>query len=345
MSVDKLVSSFLAVLPVRQREILEGRFGLKNGREMTLAALGSRYKVTRERIRQIQNLSLDELRAKAKENGLAEFATLASSHLASIGGLRRDDMLVQDMAQLVEDRGDKSTFPNRVRFMVEAANVARFRPADREYGALWYQDETAVKRATLFVGMFIKALISKKESVLTEKKFDEFFNQTAIAQNLTSVVCTNFMAASKKFSTNHYGDAGLAEWPEINPRTSRDFAYLVLKKEAKPLHFTAIAEYINKVRKSKKTNHQTVHNELIKDDRFVLVGRGTYGLAEFGLMAGTAREVMSEFIKKHGPLKAKDLVQLVLQKRVFKENTLLLNLQNKNHFKRLEDGRYTLKEV
>jgi len=157
-----------------------------------------------------------------------------------------------------------------------------------------------------------------------------------VALNLTSI--------SKKFTANHYGDVGLSAWSEINPKTSRDWAYLVLKREQKPLHFTALAERINNIRQ-RKTNYQTVHNELIKDERFVLVGRGTYGLREFGIMPGTAKEVMATLLKTHGPMRSHELVKLVLTKRMFKENTLLLNLQNREHFQRMSDGRYNIKEV
>ena len=343
--VDKLVSGFLTSLPKRQQEVLEGRYGLKNGREMTLAALGNRYGVTRERIRQIQNLSLNEIRSKAKENGLASFAGLVADHLASVGGLRRDDMLVSDMARLADDRGDKNTFGNRVRFLLEASHIVEYHPADKGYFSFWFSGESDLKRAEKLVETLEKSLGAKKEAVLADKKFDFHFSEAAKVSALKENVAENYVAVSKKFMANSYGDMGLSAWPEINPKTSRDFAYLVIKKEAKPLHFTSIAERINGIRKNKKTNFQTVHNELIKDERFVLVGRGTYGLQEFGIMPGTAKEVMATILKEHGPLKSRDLVKLVLERRMFKENTLLLNLQNKTFFKRGEDGKYFAKEV
>ncbi len=343
--VDKLVAGFLAGLPKRQQDVLEGRYGLKNGRDMTLAALGDRYGVTRERIRQIQNLSLDDIRSKSDKNGLANFAVLVAGHMDSFGGLRRDDMLISDIAGLTEDRGDKATFPNRIRFLLEASDKVNYHPADKDNNAFWYRNSQDVSRAEKFIGTLVVSLSDNKDAVLTGKKFDDYFADEAKNSGLRDMVAGNFVAISRQFMANHYGDMGLSAWSEINPKTSRDYAYLVLKKEDKPLHFTAIASRINDVRRHKKTNYQTVHNELIKDERFVLVGRGIYGLKEFGLMAGTAKEVMSVILKQHGPLRSRDLVKLVLEKRIFKENTLLLNLQNKSHFKRLEDGRYFLKEV
>jgi hypothetical protein len=343
--VDKLVESFLGMLPKRQREILEGRYGLKNGREMTLAALGARYGVTRERIRQIQNLSLNEIRSQSGKNGLDNFAALIAGHLSSLGGLRRDDMLISDMSAATDDRGDKTTFGNRIRFLLEATGRAAYHPADKNYHSFWYENSAATSRAEKFVGTLVASLNAKKEEVLSGKNFSEHFSSAARSNGLNASVAENYVAASKHFMANQYGDMGLSEWSEINPKTSRDYAYLVLKKEAKPLHFTDIASRINGVRKHKKTNYQTVHNELIKDERFVLVGRGIYGLKEFGLMAGTAKEVMTAILKQHGPLRSRELVKLVLEKRIFKENTLLLNLQSKAHFKRMEDGRYFLKEA
>ncbi len=343
--VDKLVSAFLSGLPKRQQEVLEGRYGLKNGREMTLAALGERYHVTRERIRQIQNLSLNDIRSKMKENGLAVFADLISSHMASVGGLRRDDMIIEDVRHLTEDRGDKNTFGNRVRFLLEASDKVEYHPADKEFFSFWYGNEGDISRANKFIDVLEESLEAKKEIVLAEKKFDFFFTDAAKSGALKEAVATNLVAVSKKFMANSYGDMGLSAWSEINPKTSRDYAYLVLKKENQPLHFTSIAERINGVRRHKKTNFQTVHNELIKDERFMLVGRGVYGLKEFGIMPGTAKEVMREILKQNGPLKSRELVKLVLEKRMFKENTLLLNLQNKSFFKRGEDGKYFIKEA
>jgi len=92
----------------------------------------------------------------------------------------------------------------------------------------------------------------------------------------------SFMQAIKNIEQNKYGDWGLADSQEIKPKTINDKIYLILKHEAKPLHFTDIAAKINEIKFDKKTaNPATVHNELILDDRYILVSRGTYGLKEW----------------------------------------------------------------
>lgn len=92
----------------------------------------------------------------------------------------------------------------------------------------------------------------------------------------------SLMQAVKNLEQNKYGEWGIAGWEEIKPKTVNDKIYLILKHEAKPLHFTEIAKKINEMQFDKKTaNAATVHNELILDNRYVLISRGTYGLKEW----------------------------------------------------------------
>jgi hypothetical protein len=121
---------------------------------------------------------------------------------------------------------------------------------------------------------------------------------------------------------------------------------LVLKKTGEPLHFEDIAKKINDVKfDAQVALAPTVHNELIKDERFVLVGRGMYGLKEHGYEPGTAREVIAKVLKSSGPMKATEVVSKVNAQRFFKENTILINLQNKSTFERMSDGRYRVREA
>ncbi|MDB6034334.1 MAG: RpoD family polymerase sigma factor [Verrucomicrobiales bacterium] len=57
-----LVREVLNTLPEREQTILRFRFGLDGENEKTLEEVGQRFGVTRERIRQIQNIALNKLR-------------------------------------------------------------------------------------------------------------------------------------------------------------------------------------------------------------------------------------------------------------------------------------------
>ena len=328
LSIDKLVISLLANFPSRQREILEFRYGLKNKAKLTLAEIGKKYHVTRERIRQIESLALASVKNKLANKDYQSFVDFVVAHLEKNGGGRREDFLNSDLKQFITDT-DIKTFDNKARFLLEVGDKLNYCRADNNYHSFWHIGDAALQKANAFINNLTEALVNNKDW----------------QSEMKAPFAENYLSVSNKFSFNSYGDFGLIKWAHINPKTARDWAYLVLQKNHKPMHFTQLAKSINNFRKDKPTNTQTVHNELIKDGRFVLVGRGIYGLKEFNLMAGTCREVISKVLNENGPQNAKDLIILVGAKRDFKENTLILNLQNKKYFMRLGDGRYTVREL
>ena len=146
---------------------------------------------------------------------------------------------------------------------------------------------------------------------------------------------------AKEIDKNNFNEVGLIHWPEITPQGVRDRAYLVLKKTGEPLHFTKIADSINKMGLSDRQAYsQTVHNEVIKDPKFILVGRGTYALAEWGYEAGTVGDVIESILKKSKrPMSKKEILDEVLSKRKVKPTTVVLNLQRLSKVVRLENDK------
>lgn len=323
--INNLIKTCLSGLSSRQKEILTGRYGLDGSEVLTLAELGSRYSLTRERVRQIEALALKACAAKTEAPEFNDFVKTVSSALKNTGGIKREDLLIEELA------GQNQA--NRLKFLLEICGKFRHSKDSKDFYPYWHLGDNDQKKAVTFVSYLVKNA--------DRENFVAGFSSAARTSSLNDNVARHYASVSKKIAMNTYGDLGLSEWPEINPKTARDWAYLVLKKEKRPLHFTEIAKAVTGLRK-KQAHAPTVHNELIKDDKFVLVGKGTYTLKEFGVIPGTAREIISHFLKKHGPLKARDLVKLVLKERVFKENTILINLQNRRNFKRLDDGRYSV---
>lgn len=336
--VNHFVGRLLKGLQDRQREILVSRYGLDRKPILTLAELGTNYGITRERVRQIENAALSQVQSQLSDGEVAKFSESALAALRKFGGVRKGELLLEDLGCSQDDG-------SVVEFLLSASGKCDFYKQDKDFHSYWYLTPEDQEKAAGFVVKLKDILRDKKEEIIDQKNFDKFFNQAARGFGLSREVATNYLAISQSFGNNFFGDFGLSEWSEVFPKNAKDWAYLVLKKNKKPLHFSQIAEEIRKFRESEKnTNTQTVHNELIKDERFVLVGRGIYGLKEFGILAGTAREILAHFLSKHGSMKPKELMKLVLQERVFRENTLLLSLQNKKYFKRLDSGEYTLRE-
>ena len=150
-----------------------------------------------------------------------------------------------------------------------------------------------------------------------------------------------WLGVSKKISKNPLGEWGKSDSTNVNAKGMRDYAYLVIRKHGSPIHFREVAKEIEKLF-GKKAHVATTHNELIKDKRFVLVGRGLYALSEWGYISGVVKDVIKKILEKSGPLKKEEIISKVLKERYVKENTILVNLQNSKIFKKTKEGNYAI---
>lgn len=249
----------------RSRAILEKRFGLKAPEIFTLQELGNEYGVSRERIRQIEERGLkkiqDELKKNAEMEAIVEFI---KNYLSFHGGLKRRDLLVYEFYCLFRPDNEQDIFGNELRFIYEALQYPYFAREDEHYYDFWYLEEEIYQKMRLVQ----KGLIQRLKRV---EHFEKILSQLVQRHNITEPTAMNYLSVSKRFGVGPYGDIGLMDWEEINPKTVRAKIYLELKRSGKSMHFTEIARLIN-------CHTATVHNELIKDKRFKLVGRGIYAL-------------------------------------------------------------------
>jgi predicted transcriptional regulator len=328
-------------LTPREKEVLMGRFGLdKSGKPQTLAALGLKYGVTRERVRQIEAGAL-KIARKNVQNSKEVFNMLekARKALKDAGGVQKKDNFIELLKT-----NENAISEQHLAILIEATKSFVAYPEDRVFFDFYYLDKAHLKKAQLLLKQWREALNSKKNRVLSGH-YQELLAEFISKKKIDGKEMENVLSISKELGINPYGDMGLTHWPEIRPKTIRDRVYLVLKKRGEPLHFRTIAQAINEIKfDAKSASAPTVHNELIKDGRFVLVGRGMYGLSEHGYVSGTAKEVIHRILRKNGPLTARQVIFAVQKERFFKTNTVLVNLQNKNFFKRLEDGTYHVRE-
>lgn len=339
-TAPKLLNPLFRDLTERQREVLIGRFGLGKGEGETLEAIGKRFGVTRERVRQIEAAGLSLVRGRIAEAPQCALIVEATKRiLKNAGGIITEAALVAELGSKAEGLN-----ANVLAFLAAASGTFRRRQEDNEWNAFYHLDKNTLKVANQFVTQFVSYLRPRKNAVL-ESAYNAHLKNFAKSKGVLLSVADNFLAASKHVHENPFGDRGLAEWAEIKPKTIRDRIYLVLKKKAEPIHFESIADEINQTGfDGRVALASTVHNELIKDSRFVLVGRGTYGLAEHGYEPGTAKEVIQRILKKQGPMKSKEIVSAVQKERAFKANTILVNLQNREMFLRAADGAYKVRE-
>ena len=74
--VERLLENWMATLSKREKAVLEGRFGLHDLELKTLDELSISLKLTRERVRQIQNEALKQLKLHLAERGISSDALL-----------------------------------------------------------------------------------------------------------------------------------------------------------------------------------------------------------------------------------------------------------------------------
>ena len=185
--------------------------------------------------------------------------------------------------------------------------------------------------------------LSDDEILLESDMVEKFLNHLKDVSDKykNQEIARRWLTLSKLIDKNPLGEWGKTASSNINAKGMRDYAYLVIRRHGSPIHFREVAKLITELFK-KKAHVATTHNELIKDPRFVLVGRGLYALSEWGYMSGVVKDVIRTVLEKSGPMTKEEIIKKVLKERYVKENTIMVNLQNSKYFKKLKDGKYTV---
>ncbi len=335
LNIESIVQDVLGTIErEREREIIARRFGLFDRKE-TLEQIGELLGITRERVRQLEKAVITKLQAAGEDlPRINEVQAVLGEQLAELGHVARTAEITKRLAP-ENTKIDQS----RVAFLAHLApKIAVIDDNDHFFHSIGLATKHNEKAIRDHVGKVIDAINQIGQPTNIESLAREVGNpDTKHVQALASI--------SKNVASLH-GRWGLTKWPMVNPKNIRDKIYVVLHDHKKPMHFSEIAEAIAASDfKRKDVTTQAIHNELIKDKRFVLIGRGIYALKEWGYKKGTVADVIVEVLKKEsGPLHRDEIVRRVLKSRHVKETTILLNLQGKPQFKRVAKATYGLAE-
>ena len=321
----------------REKEIISRRFGLSGNKE-TLEQIGDMLSITRERVRQLEKAILIRLRISAEDGKIPELAQaekIIIRNLTEMGRVAR----VSELAEKIF--GKKVTEKERqaLSFIGEiSSSLAMVEENDKYYNSVGIADYGNEKEIKQKVDEIVN-LIKKNKAPMS---IDEIDNNT----NYEHPDHIKAIASISKLLATLNDQWGLAKWPTVNPKNIRDKIYVVLKEKNEPMHFEEIAESIKASDfRRKDVTIQAIHNELIKDSRFVLIGRGIYALDSWGFKKGTVSETITDILRQaKKPLTREQIVKKVLAMRKVKETTILLNLQNKKLFKKVDKNSYTIAE-
>ena len=336
VTYSKISKELLRDLPPRVKEVVSRRFGLGTGQEETLEAIGKSHGITRERVRQIERVGISK--AKEKTDKYRRTFDYLANYLKNNGGLKREDILLSQL-------GGKK-FQSPVSFLLSINDQFSYFPESEDFFAFWAVSRDAENKAQKIVAPLVEKLEEQKEPL----SLQELYRTSPDKKYFDLEAFSSFIEISKGVERGMDNLYGLRDWPSVRPRGLKDKAFLALKKEGKPLHFKQIAQSIDKLKfggnldNRNKTVFQTVHNELIKDQRFVLVGRGIYALSEWGYAPGYVKDVILQVLKENKkPLAKEEIINEVLKQRLVKESTISLNLQNKKYFLRNSSNKYTFR--
>ncbi|MBU0722461.1 hypothetical protein KKA93_03335 [Patescibacteria group bacterium] len=376
----EIITNLFNELDERGRDILIRRFALREDRKETLEEIGKIHELTRERIRQIEATSINRLKQLENlDRHLSGLKNIIINLLEEHGGLMEKEYLFNNLVNFSISGGkngeNEMKHKRHFDFLISKLLHDEFEAiGDSEYFKesfkLKYQSlehlEALAKELQEKI-QEIKKIFMTEELINLSKGFEvyknnqEKFNPAGdldisgiLINNLfkekadvinSNKVIYSILQAAKKIEQNKFGFWGINDWREIKPRTINDKIYLILKNSGKPMHFSEIADRINKISfDKKKANAATVHNELILDEKYILVGRGLYGFQEWGYQKGAVADVIEKILaESEQSLSREEIINKVLTQRIVKKATITLALTDRNKFEITADGKYKIK--
>lgn len=377
----EIINNLFNELSERERDVLIRRYGLYTGGKETLESIGSAHNLTRERIRQIETTGVKKLQQLENlENYVNSLKKIIYQLLEEHGGMMEKHYLLDILVRFSvngfkSENINESKHKNYLNFLItkllakefeELTNSKYFMNVYKlKFQDIEHLEEILVELLTkinekdrIFTTEEIINLIYELESYKRHQEklninynldISKAFKSNLYQENIDLInrnkVLYSLLKAAKDLHQNKFGHWGLRDSRKITPKTINDKIYLILKRHNQPMHFAEIADKINEINfDNKKANAATVHNELILDDNYVLVGRGLYGLKERGYNKGTVADVITEILaEEKKPITRDEIIARVLAKRMVKKATIILALMNKDKYLKMDNNKYFLK--
>ncbi len=332
----QVTKKILSPLQDRAYDVVVSRFGLgEDAERKTLEAIGELYGITRERVRQIEASALNTIRKsgeyKSEQNTFVELKNI----IKDLGFVVSEDELLDSVTK------DQATQNHIHLYLVLGDEFTKYKE-DEHFKARWSIDDEISEKVhdslrELYMGLSDDELVSEGEII------NRFLDKLKDLNNeyRNEEIARRWLSMSKRIARNPLGEWGKSDSSNVKTRGIKDYAFLMMRKHGSPMHFREVAKAITNTF-AKKCHTATCHNELIKDTRFVLVGRGIYALREWGYSVGVVRDVIKDIIKKEGPMSKDQIIERVMKERYLKKNTILVNLQNPKYFKKNKQGLYTI---
>ena len=345
-------------LTTSEINIAKKRFGILT-RKHTLEEIGKDYDVTRERIRQIETTIVKKMIvANQKNEILIKLKNSIIDFVKQYGGIVEEYFLINKYFENLDENEKRFVefllsrlFSNElVQYKTKIEKKTFYRLTEIAIDSLERVSNEvskvleSVKEPMSFDDILGKLEINGVLNSVSEKLSDLYDSSKEGSKEFFKRALESYLHTSDIFKRNVVGLWGVGKWKTISPKRMADKIYIVFKKTNTPLHFKEITKLINESGFDKKPARDvTIHNELILDDRYVLVGRGIYALKEWGYRRGNVSDVIADVLKENKLGLSKDeIYKEVLKQKIVKESTIYLSLTSDKRFKKITGGKYQL---
>lgn len=339
--LSQVLEEALLVLSEKERTVVTQRFALAGDGRRTLEAIGQKFGITRERVRQIESIALQKLRRTIVSTKLRTVNEIGKKVLSESGGALLEETLIATVLNTIHSVSELDG--NIIRLSLAVDETLRKQDRTHQFKPFWHDASLSATTVASIASKAVTILGKQKDIVTTEELVNMLRAQLARHGDMLHPDLVR-SALALDHRLKQVGEGwGLMTWRHINPRSIRDKALIIMREHQKPLHFVEIANAISDYGFDKKiVTVQAVHNELIRDENFVLIGRGLYALKEWGYSEGTVSEIIEDLLKKDSPLSKEDIIRGVLRQRQVKKGTISLNLQKCPWFVRVGRAMYEL---
>lgn len=341
--VHSIFHGILDSLAEKERNVISRRIGLSGNRE-TLQEIGDTYGITRERVRQIEDVGIKKIGRIMRSSPLMRIQEAGEAILKMHGGVMTRDRLI---TAIISEIGFADTVnENIIDVLLQADfNLQRSKP---QLGTeTYYHFPEIQKKLIEAVHKEAIKILKKKGDIIENTTLYEMIKINLFAQfgKIEPVMIDSIIDIYVDIVKGEEKFIGLEKWKILNPSTLKDKAIYVLKKKKEPMHFLDIAHAITEYF-SEPVKISTIHNELIRNNEFVLIGRGIYVLKDWGYKDGTVLDVILDiFVKAKMPLSTEEITARVLKIRQVKTTTIYMNLQNKKYIERVGRNLYQAKNT
>jgi hypothetical protein len=199
----QVTKRLLSVLPERARDVMVSRYGLGRDTErMTLEAIGKKYNITRERVRQIENHAIAAIR-KSKEYVKEKKAFDELEHvLHTLGGIMTEEDFLNHISK------DKGTH-NHLNLLLILGEAFKKQKEDDNFKHRWYIDEELSGKVhdslhKLYTSLSDHDLISEQDII---KSFADHLKEVSDEYKQEEIL-KRWLALSKAISRNPLGEWG-----------------------------------------------------------------------------------------------------------------------------------------